>query len=69
MANTFTPVGTGNATAPGKWAGAGVPLPGVATMSSGGVTAPVPVTPGAQSYGPVQPLPIGGTTGTNSTAI
>jgi hypothetical protein len=55
---TFSPVGTGNAAAPGTWAGAGVPLPGSATQASGGVGAP-PVTPitGGESFIPVEPLP------------
>jgi hypothetical protein len=51
MANTFTP-------ATQNWGTSAVPLPGVATMSSGGVTAPLPVSPsGGQTYIPMKPLP------------
>lgn len=51
MANTFTP-----ATLNLNNGGQSVPFPGVATMSSGGVSAPV-VAPVGQNYIPIRPLP------------
>jgi hypothetical protein len=60
MANTFT-VATLN------MLGNQVPLPGVATMISGGVSPVVPLPETSFSMNPIAPLPTG--PGTNSTAI
>jgi hypothetical protein len=44
-----------------------VPLPSVATMTSGGVSPPTPLPETSFSMNPIAPLPTG--PGTNSTAI
>lgn len=60
MATTFTPVTL-------NLGGNAVPLPGVATMTTGGVTGPVPASSNSFTFNPIAPLPTG--PGVNSTAI